>query len=200
MTGAGGTKGTGSDDASPADRLRSLLHGSLLGVGALLGALAVVGGVGLAGDPPLTDTVPLWKGLVWYFFDVQFVPIVEARGARAGRFAVVEAVDSPLTPLAYVAPPTALVLAGWLAVRRGILDALDAPAPAAGAAISLGYLLPTVVLGVASGHTVALDLVVTDLVREITPQIGARFVLVAVGYPVAFGGLGGALAAWRAGE
>jgi hypothetical protein len=172
----------------------------LLGFAAWLAALAVVAAVGLAGDPPLADLVPLWKGLAWYFFDVQFVPIVDARGARVGRFAVVEAVDSPVTPLAYLAPPTALALAGWLAVRRGILDALRAPAPAAGAATSLGYLLPTVALGVTSGHTVVVDLVVTEVVRTITPRIGVRFVLVSVGYPVVFGGIGGVLAAWRTGE
>jgi hypothetical protein len=188
-TNVSGTPPATGRDGSP------LLQGALYGVGAWLAALLVVGLVGLAGDPPMTGDVPLWKGLSWYFFDAQFVPVIRTSGAGGSmRMDLVGLFDSPLTPLAYLAPPTALAVAGGLAVSRGLTAAVDVPPWAAGLVVASGYVVPSVVLAAVSGHVLVVELVVVEVTRTIAPRFGLRLILVCVGYPLAFGGVGGVLA------
>jgi len=183
---------SGDAAASAVDPQRALSRGALFGLGAWLVALLVVGGVATAGDLPFTDAVPLWKGWSWYFLDAQFVPVSRTGGTRSARLDLVALVDSPLTPLAYLAPPLALAAAGALAVR----DGLFARRPAAvGAALLPGYLVPTLAVAALGSHTVTVDLVVTTVRQTVAAELGPALVLVAVGYPLAFGGLGGLVAA-----
>jgi len=170
----------------------ALYRGSLFGLGAWLVALLVVGGVALAGDLPFVDAVPLWKGWAWYFLDAQFVPVVRTGGSRSVTLDLLALVDSPLTPLARPTPPLVLTAAGALAVRDGLFE--RAPY-AAGVGLLPGYLVPTLLVALFGGHTVTVDLVVTVARQTVRAEVGPALLAVAVGYPLAFGGLGGALAA-----
>lgn len=176
-------------------RSRGFARAAPFGLAAWTAAILVVGLIGLTGDPPVSDDVPLWKGLVWYFLDAQFVPILETSGRETVTVDVLSLLDSPLTPLAYPTPPLALAAAGLFLARSGRLEDLDLSPAWAGVALAPGYLVPTIVLAAASGHTVTVDLVVVDVVKRFAPQLGARLLVAAVGYPLVFGGLGGAVAA-----
>lgn len=178
--------------ASAVDLPTALSRGSLFGLGAWLVALLVVGGVAMAGDLPFTDTVPLWKGWSWYFLDAQFVPVSRTGGPRSVRLDLIELVDSPLTPLAYLTPPLALSAAGALAVRDGLLPGRPA---AVGAALLPGYAAPTLAVAALGSHTVTVDLVVTTVRQTVAAELGPALVVVAVGYPLVFAGLGGLVAA-----
>jgi hypothetical protein len=167
----------------------TLARGSLVGLGAWLVALLVLGGVALAGDLPFTGAVPLWKGWAWYFLDAQFVPVVRTGGTRTVRLDLLAAVDSPLTPLARPTPPLVLAAAGALAVREGLFE--DAPY-AVGVALLPGYLVPTVAIAGLGAHTISVDLVVTTVRQTVAAEVGPALLAVAVGYPLVFGGLGGA--------
>lgn len=176
-------------------RSRGLAWAALFGFAAWVVAILVVGLIGLTGDPPVSDDVPLWKGLVWYFLDAQFVPILETSGRETVTVDVLSLLESRLTVLTYPAPPVALAVAGLFFARTDRLDDVGLSPAWAGLALAPGYLVPTILLAAASAHTVTVSLVVVDVVKQITPQLGVRLLLAAVGYPVVFGGIGGVLAA-----
>jgi len=179
--------GPGSD--AGAGWPRALYRGSLFGLGAWLVALLVVGGVALAGDLPFVDAVPLWKGWAWYFFDAQFVPVVRTGGSRSVTLDLLALVDSPLTPLARPTPPLVLAAAGALAVRDGLFE--DAPY-AVGAALLPGYLVPTVAAAAFGAHTLSFGVGGFTLRQTVAAEVGPTLLAVAVGYPLVWGGLGGA--------
>lgn len=181
-----------ADPDTLADWPRALYRGSLFGLGAWLVALLVVGGVAMAGDLPFTDVVPLWKGWAWYFLDAQFVPVVRTGGSRTVTLDLLALVGSPLTPLARPTPPLVLVGAGAVALRDGLFE--DAPY-AVGAALLPGYLVPTVAAAVLGAHTLTFGAGGFTLRQTVAAELGPTLVAVAVGYPLVFGGLGGALAA-----
>lgn len=195
MTGTGRDEATGPTGFDVDPRVSALARTTLVGLGAWLVALVVVGLIGLTGDPPISDDVPLWKGLVWFFLDAQFVPVVETSGRQTVVVDLFELLDSPLTPLAYPTPPLALAAAGAAVVRTDWFDDLDLPPAAAGLAVCPGYLVPTLVLAAVSGHTIVLDLPLVNVVKNVTPRVGLRLLLIALGYPILFGGFGGHLAA-----
>jgi len=195
VTGAGSDGATGPTGVDVDPRASALVRTTLVGVAAWLVALVIIGLIGLTGDPPISDDVPLWKGLAWFFLDAQFVPVVETSGRETVTIDLFELLDSPFTPLAYPTPPVALAAAGAAVVRRGWLDDLDLSPAAAGLAVCPGYLVPTLILAAVSGHTIVLDLPLVNVVRNVTPRVGLRLLLVALGYPIVFGGIGGRLAA-----
>ena len=151
-------------------------------------ALTVALGYGLpavgAVDVFVSDP-PLWQTGAWLFLSTHLTPLALA-GLTSATNVVVES-GGPLLALAAV-PPVVVLFAGVLAAGR-----VGVPGPVegakGGAALALGYLGPTVALGLVLEGTVT----VGETAYPLAPALVA--VLVAgVVYPAVVGAVGGALA------
>ncbi len=146
-----------------------------LGVG-----LPAVGATDVFGGAP-----PLWQTGAWLFLSGHLAAPTVA-GLTSAANVVVES-GGPLLALALV-PPVPIFLAGVLAVGR-----VGVPGPVegakGGAAVALGYLGPTVALGLVLEGTVAVG-------ETVYPLAPAPIAVVALGlvYPAVVGALGGAFA------
>ncbi len=146
-----------------------------LGVG-----LPAVGAVDVFGGDP-----PLWQTGAWLFLSTHLAPLALA-GLTTATNVVVES-GGPLLALAVV-PPVAPFLAGVLAVGRvGVPGAAEGAK--GGAAVALGYLGPTVALGLVLEGTVT----VGEVAYPLAPAPVA-VLLVGLVYPAVVGAVGGAVA------
>jgi len=150
-------------------------YGITVGLGAVLPA---VGGPAFEGGPPL------WQTGGWLFLSAHLAPGAVA-GLTTATNVLVES-GLPLLALAVV-PPVPVVLAAALAVGR-----VGVPGPVeglkAGTAVALGYVVPTVALGLVLEGTV----LVAGTAYPLAPA-PAAVVAVGVVYPVVVGGLVGAV-------
>lgn len=133
---------------------------------------------------PLSDAgarfAPAWKVAGWAFSDAHFV------GTQfAGR--TVNTVAFGSVEYLYLVPPILLLLAGGLAAALAHSETPRAGL-VAGVCVTAGYLPLAVILALLLQHA------------NVRPSLLRALVVAGVVYPVAFGGIGGALAVIATGE
>jgi hypothetical protein len=136
-----------------------------------------------ASGPAPTDTLPGWKAVGWLFYNAHGVVVrfVDGGGGAVG-IDFVEASGGALAPL-YLVPPVVLLVAGGItAFRAG--ETRPKRAAAAGVTVTTGY-------------AVALLAGILLFGASLGPYTAAPGVPLAsaVGYPLAFGAMGGVAAA-----
>jgi hypothetical protein len=133
-----------------------------------------------------------WAG--WLFYNAHFVPLsvnAEGRGASLSDPNVLLAADAQLLPVLFLVPPLLLIAAGAVSVAMRSPPTLGGLLPGGargGMAIIAGY-LPLVLVGAvifAIGEPMGY--------RGISPNLLWSVLVMGIGYPLLFGGLGGWLA------
>lgn len=182
------------DSRVATDRLL-VARSALAGVGAYAGAyLLTYATVLVAASGVFVDRAAPWKVAGWYLH--------AAHGGRLAERSIGDARTGTATydllatteggaSLLLVLPVLSTVLAGFLlvwltgtaGVRRGTL---------LGTLLAVGYPIGTLVVAAATVQVTGDTIVALEYRPHLTPVV----VLASVGYPAAFGGLGGAVAGW----
>ncbi|WP_255170618.1 hypothetical protein [Natrononativus amylolyticus] len=132
------------------------------------------------------EPIPSWQAVGWLFYNAHFVDteLPALAGTRTQNF--VASADGGSLALLYLLPPLALLGAGFAVATASSARTLE-DGGLRGALVVLGY-LPLAVLGVvAFGYAIGEGTVAPDAITA----VGVAGVV----YPVAFGGIGGAIAA-----
>jgi hypothetical protein len=172
-------------------RRATLVHGAAAGVLAYLASYLVTwvlagsraGSLFVSG--PFGGDVPDWKALLWVFYDSHFVGtrtpgLVGPGGERLARSGLVDTVALLDAPYLYAVPVVVLLAAGaTVALRTGVDD------PRSGLEAGLTVVLGYAVLAVL-GMMVAQQ-------AGVGPSPLRAAVVAGLLYPVAFGGVGGAV-------
>lgn len=133
------------------------------------------------------DPIPSWQAVGWLFYNAHTVD-TEIPGLGLGGDLTVNFVasaDEWALTLLYLVPPVLLLGAGFLTAALSRVDSSSAGG-VAGAFVVVGY-LPLAVAG-----TVVFAYALGD--GSIAPDTITAVVLAGVVYPIAFGGIGGAIA------
>lgn len=133
----------------------------------------------LGGDP-----IPTWQAVGWLFYNAHTVDVVFPGFGRTRRENLIASADEGTLTLLYLLPPALLLGAG---LATAALSRVDSPSSGgvAGALVALGY-LPLAVAG-----TFVFAYAMGD--GSIAPETMPGVVLAGAVYPVAFGGIGGAI-------
>ncbi|MFA9517479.1 transporter [Halopenitus sp. H-Gu1] len=127
------------------------------------------------------ETPAPWRIVGWLFYNAHAVAAYVDMGITSTYIDLIARGDGPLEIL-YLVPPLSLAAAGYLVVRRlgpvtSVVEAIRL-----GPMVTIGY-LPIVVVGVFAFR-----------VNGSGPELVPSLLLAGIVYPIAFGGIGGAIA------
>lgn len=129
------------------------------------------------------ETIPVWKAVGWLFYNAQGVAVqIPSFGSGTATRNLIGNGGAPT--LLYALPPLVLLLAGGIVAWQSQTDGF-AEGGVAGAAISIGHVLPAVAGTILFRYAIQEAFVGPPLVRSV--------LLVGIVYPVVFGAIGGAI-------
>jgi hypothetical protein len=194
---------TPNRSASPADREQAAVNDLPLASGAIMGAVAFLANYLLvtvlyifefSNDQGTFTGIAPHEYAGWIFYNAHTVKIEDTTGSEGNLLDILyTATQSLAVPkLAYyVVPVLGLVAAGYVLANQTLGATTDPGVDGAkrGALVAIGYAILT-----AAAATTVFSVSPPSATGSIAPELDGTAALMAVGYPVVLGGLGGFLA------